>query len=180
MQSVWDQSLGRNWNGNDLQGTTNLKSLANAVNATYKGDNNVYSASDTASLEQAFRDIATSITFFAAENVTITDPLSDYADIVLNGNGVAEFTITVTNGKGDTWKGTVASGGNLTFKGSEKEDITVTATYNEETKTITLDFPDNYGLEEGYTYSVSTVIKPSAVAVFKRHEFHRSTADSGS
>lgn len=171
--------------GHDKTGTKNLKNLANAVHATSKGDNNVFSASASASatdtLEQAFKDIAASVIFFAANDVTITDPLSDYADIVLNADGDAEFTITVTRTElkddegnvtstAETWKETVTAGDAVTFKDRDGNDVTVTPAYDEKTRTITLTFPHSegetlgYELEPGYTYSISTVITPSKTA----------------
>lgn len=167
--------------GYDKTGTKNLKKLANAVHATSKGDNNVFSASATDTLEQAFKDIAASVIFFAANDVTITDPLSDYADIVLNADGDAEFTITVTRTElkddegnvtstAETWKETVTAGEAVTFKDWDGNDVTVTPAYDEKTRTITLNFPHSegetlgYELEPGYTYSISTVITPSKTA----------------
>ena len=164
----------KDWWGNvtDKQGTVNLKSLANAVNAKYKGDSNVYSANDTAGLEKAFSDIASSISFFAAEDVTVTDQLSNYADIVLNADNAAEFTITVSRDARDessanTWttETPVTSEGNLTFQNRDGENVIATVKYDSSKKIITLDFPDDYELEEGYIYSVSTVITPSEAAV---------------
>lgn len=173
--------FGQDKRGDDKTGTKNLKNLANAVQATSKGDNNVFSASATDTLEQAFKDIAASVIFFAANDVTITDPLSDYADIVLNADGVAEFTITVTRtelkddeGKvtstAETWKETVTASEAVTFKDRDGNDVTVTPAYDEKTRTITLTFPHSegetlgYELEPGYTYSISTVITPSETA----------------
>lgn len=74
--------FGQNRFGGDLQGTTNLKSLAGAVGAP-AGNTDVFSATDTDSLNAAFNDIITSITTsFGASHVVVTDPLSEYADLV--------------------------------------------------------------------------------------------------
>lgn len=173
--------FGQDERGHDKTGTKNLKNLANAVHATSKGDNNVFSASATDTLEQAFKDIAASVIFFAANDVTITDPLSNYADIVLNADGYAEFTITVTRtelkddegevtSEAKIWTKTVEADESLTFTDREEKDVTVTPAYDEQTKTITLTFPHSegetlgYELEPGYTYSISTVITPSETA----------------
>lgn len=167
--------------GDDKTGTENLKKLANAVQATSKGDNNVFSASATDTLEQAFKDIAASVTFFAANDVTITDPLSDYADIVLSANKEAEFTVAVTRtelkddegkvtSEAKTWTETVKADEAVTFQDRDGNDVTVTPAYDEKTRTITLTFPHSegetlgYELEPGYTYSISTVITPSEKA----------------
>ncbi len=135
-----------------------------------------YTANDADELLEIFEKIEGSITFFAASDVTITDTLSEYAEMVLDANNNPQFTITVTraaykdsNGQSHeakTWETEtpVGNNGTLTFKDAEDKDVTVTASYNSTTKTITLDFPEDYQLEEGYTYSVSTVITPSAEA----------------
>lgn len=149
--------------GSKLQGTLNLENLANNVNAAETG---VYSANNTEDLEQAFVEIATSVTFFSAKNVQVMDPLSNYADLVLNDNGKAEFTITVKREEGNkTWTDTVESGETLTFQDKENRDIIVTARTSQDGRTIYLDFPEDYELEEGYSYSISTVIKPSEEAI---------------
>ena len=150
------------WYGQDLQGTKNLKSLANAVNATSKGDGNVYSANDTAGMTAAFNRITADITHFAASDVTITDPLSQYADLVLT-DGAPQFTITVKHGE-QTWTGTVGNNGTVTFQDADGNNQTATARVSSDNRTIYLDLPDNYELEEGYTYSISTVITPSQEA----------------
>lgn len=164
----------------DKQGTTNLKALANAVNADYAGDDHVYSANDE-DLSDAFGDITATITFFAATDVTITDPLSQYADIVPNADGAAEFTVTVTrkaltddDGKvtseAKTWEETVTAGEEVEFQDRNGNNVTVTPAYDAITKTITLTFPHStgetpgYELEPGYTYSIGTVITPSETA----------------
>ena len=151
------------WYGQDLQGTKNLKSLANVVNATSKGDGNVYSANDTAGMTAAFNRITADITHFAAKDVTITDPLSQYADLVLT-DGAPQFTITVKHGE-QTWTGTVGNNGTVTFQDADGNNQTATARVSSDNRTIYLDLPDDYELEEGYTYSISTVIKPSQQAI---------------
>ncbi len=141
--------------------TDYLNDLVNNVNATTK--QRIEAASDGSNLTNLFKNIASKVTFFAAENVTITDPLSQYADIVLGADGNPQFTITVTHGEAIwTNKGI---GDTLTFNNAGGQSIAVTASYNAQTKTITLDFPNDYELEEGYTYSVSTVITPSQKAI---------------
>ena len=141
--------------------TDYLNDLVNNVNATTK--QRIEAASDGSNLTNLFENIASKVTFFAAENVTITDPLSQYADIVLGADGNPQFTITVTHGE-DTWTNK-GIGDTLTFNNAGGQSIAVTASYNAQTKTITLDFPADYELEEGYTYSVSTVITPSQAAI---------------
>lgn len=158
---------------NDRQGTTNLKSLANAVNATSKGDGNVYSANDTAGLEAAFNQIASSITSFTCQNVIMYDLLSVYADIVMPASGEIsdlQFTVMVEKLQNGVYtevaKETVSNNTAATFD----ENVTgtafsITPSFDAVTKTITATFTDNYELEPGYRYSVSVKIKPSTKAI---------------
>ena len=168
----------------DKQGTTNLKALANAVNADYAGDDHVYSANDE-DLSDAFGDITATITFFAATDVTITDPLSDYADLVLT-SGAPQFTITVTREasddvSADSWSGTVGPNGTVTFRDAKGNNQTATARVSEDNSIIYMDLPDAYELEPGYTYSISTVITPSDQAKldYASSKEYPATPDSG-
>lgn len=178
--------FGQEWQGRpgsggwvDKEGTQNLKKLANAVDATSKGDNNVFSANDTDDLEAAFNRITSEITFFAASDVTITDPLSEYADLVLTDNA-PQFTISITDGT-NTWSDTVENNGTLTFYDADDTAQTATARVSEDNRTIYLDLPDDYELEEGYTYSISTVITPSqaAISAGMNSEAAKQTPDDG-
>ncbi len=139
--------------------TDYLQGLVNTVNATTKSY--ITAEDDGSNLTNLFEDIVADVTFFAASNVTVTDPLSEYADIVLDESEQVQFTISVTAGT-NTWSN---NGNSLTFKDADEKDVTVTANYNENDKTITLDFPDDYELEENYSYSVTTVITPSEDAI---------------
>ena len=50
----------------------------------------------------------------------------------------------------------------------------MTASYDEKTKQIKLGFPDNYSLEENYTYTVTTPIEPTEAA-YKKYREQNST-----
>ncbi|MBW3083303.1 DUF7604 domain-containing protein [Bifidobacterium phasiani] len=166
----------------DKKGTANLKQLANAVDATYAGDDNVYSADDE-DLSGAFGDITASITFFAAEDVVMSDPLSDYADIVAGEDGQVMFSVKLEKQNAD---GSYAQVGDVqtvtsdesaqftttatTEGGAEKQtNFTITPSYDEDTKTITASLSGldgtSYELAPGYRYSISTVITPSQAAI---------------
>lgn len=120
------------------------------------------SAANPDDLLEAFKDIQSDISHFAAKDVTITDPLSQYADLVLT-DGAPQFTITVKHGE-QTRTGTVGNNGTVTFQDADGNNQTATARVSSDNRTIYLDLPDNYELEEGYTYSISTVITPSQAA----------------
>lgn len=160
--------------------TSVFRQMENAVDVPYSNKDSI-SANSPQDLLKAFEDIQEQITFFAATDVTITDPLSEYADIVLNADGAAEFTVTVTRtaltdddgavtSEAKEWEQTVAAGEEVTFQDRKENNVTVTPAYDASTETITLTFPHSIGetpgyeLEPGYTYSISTVITPSETA----------------
>ena len=169
-----------------LVGVTNnistrvFQQMENAVDVPYSNKDSI-SANSPQDLLKAFEDIQEQITFFAATDVTITDPLSKYADIVLNADEKAKFTVTVTRtelkdkegkvtSEAKTWEEKVTAGEEVKFQDRAGNDVTVTPAYDADTKTITLTFPHStgdtpgYELEPGYTYSISTVITPSETA----------------
>lgn len=175
--------FGQEYWGSDKLGTTNLKKLANAVNAQFKGDDHVFSANDTETLEDAFDDIAGSITFFAADHVVMTDSLSKWVDIVPNSDGEVSFEVKLEkqNATGqyeEAGKQIVASGEEAEFttlaeneEGQESPttfSITPIWTPNPEGSetpgTITVNFDENYELAPGYRYSVTTTITPNESA----------------
>ncbi len=152
-----------------------MKDLVNTVKATTK--QSIEANSDGSNLTNLFEDIAGAVTVFAASDVTITDELSEYADLVLDANDNPQFTITVTRAAytdssgtehiEETWetKSPVGNNGTLIFQDANGEEVTLTASYDDETRTITLKFlPEDYELEEGYTYSISTVITTATAA----------------
>ncbi len=148
--------------------TTVFEDIVNAVPIA-KTNKDSISANDPDDLLEGFSDIEQQITFFAAKDVTITDPLSEYADLVLTNNA-PQFTVSVTDGT-NTWSDTVAAGKSVTFYDADDNARTATPQVSNDKRIIYLDLPDNYELEPGYTYSISTVITPSALA--------NSTGESG-
>lgn len=137
-----------------------LNDLVTNVKATTK--QRIEAADDGSNLTNLFSNIAANVSFFAAQNVTITDPLSQYADLVLTNNA-PQFTISITNGT-QTWSNTVAAGESVKFYDANNHPQTATARVSSDNRTIYLDLPATYQLEQGYTYSISTVITPSQAA----------------
>ncbi len=141
--------------------------MENAVAVPAENKDSVTADSPQALID-AFKNIQQQITFFAANDVTITDPLSDYADLVLT-NGAPQFTITVTREASEgvekeSWSGTVGPNGEVTFHNANGEQKQATARVSDDKRIIYMDLPDDYELEPGYTYSISTVITPSKTA----------------
>lgn len=169
--SQFSQNIDEN---NSENGPANLQRIVNSLRQSHPNMTvaNPYSANSTQELQSIFAQIAGSTTFFAASKVVMTDPLSTYAEIVPGTDGNYNFTVTIaSNAEGatpQTISVTVPSNSGsaqFTFYDSKNTVQTGTVSYNASNKTITLTLPEQYELEQGYTYSISTVITPSAAAV---------------
>lgn len=120
------------------------------------GGNAPFMCDDLSGLTDAFEKMVGDITRFTCSNVTITDELSDNVYIL----GTAGTPEEVTDG-------------DFTIKVTDKDGNVVDAPegiaayYNTEKRQVILDFPDNYELESGYTYSVTFKVKPSDEAYQK-------------
>ena len=138
----------------NYQKLKDLKDAATLVNAENR---KFYEGTNTTTLNSAFNSILASVTTLRCTDVTVTDVLSKNVTMVTDNNNKPE-ALTITVKQSDT---VVASSttGKLVVDG-----VTLTASYNTATKTITLDFPDTYELKEGYTYLVTAHIKPTETA----------------
>ena len=128
--------------------------LNNVVQTSTALNKKVYTAEDADSLTDVFDDIASSITngFY---DVTITDTLSDNVEFVLGSAGQPQFDIQVTDSEGnDVTQAEIAAGGLATF-------------YDVSTKKFGLNFNDDYQLKDGYTYTVTAIIKPTTEAMIE-------------
>lgn len=144
----------------DSRAYKNLESLCKAVNNTDTAA--TYSATDTDSLNQIFARIAAETTTILCSKVTVTDPLSSNVNVVANADGTpTELTVTVTDENGEP----VESGSpSVTMDASGFNENGGTITASVESKTVKLSFPENYVLEPGYTYTVTTTIKATEAA----------------
>jgi hypothetical protein len=116
-------------------------------------------ASDTTTLNKVFEDIEAKITEFLCSNVTVTDVLSENVEVVLGvDNEPKKLTVTVKDKNGNVV--TTPEG--------------ITASYNKNTKTITMDFPDAYELNPDYTYIVTATID----ATEKAYENYRANGNA--
>lgn len=123
------------------------------------------SALEPDDLLSAFKDIEQEISTFMATNVVINDKLSEYADFAVEEGTDPTFTVTISNGS-DEWFGTVtANEGTVRFEDSNNKIYYAKVKYDITDKTFSLELPEDYELENGYTYSISTVIKPSSKAI---------------
>ena len=134
-----------------------LRALKDAAIRVNEENRNFYEGTDTTTLNSAFNSILAAVTTLRCTNVTVTDVLSKNVTMVTDSNNQPE-ALTITVKQSDT---VVASSttGELVVDG-----VTLTASYNTATKTITLDFPDTYELKKGYTYLVTAHIKPTEAA----------------
>lgn len=149
---------------NNMSGLTVLTNVTNNSKAQKKSTVN----KDVSELVSEFSKIAEQIkedveirtvtTTYYSSNVTITDKLSQYVDIVEGST----FQISVKDQDGNE-VGTPEAGKLGEKNASYKiDDQTLTASYNN--KTVVLDFPDNYELSKGYTYSVTFKVVASEKA----------------
>ncbi len=126
-----------------------LKYLAD--NAASVGTKGFYEGTDASSLTEAFEDIREQITEYKFSGVSIEDTLSSNVDIVAG----SELTITVLN-----------ENGNVVNKGTNSITLSdgTTITVSRNGKQIRLNFPENYELEDGWTYQVTVNIEPTQEA----------------
>lgn len=126
----------------------NLRDLSNAaLNAESK---NFYAGTTLSNLNQAFDDIQSVITKLACRKVSISDPLSENVEIVKGTDGkVLTPQVQIYNAAGNTIDATA---------------LGITAVYDEAARTVRLQFPQDYQLEDGYTYEVTAKIQPTEKA----------------
>lgn len=157
--------------------------------ATSSAEKEMFKSSDREELISRFEGIAAEITSVNCTGVTITDTLSEYADLTDN----AEFTVSITKGyhSGESVTVTAVNGpvrvddkGNVenakfTFTDDSGTQRELTLDYDGSTKTFTLTFPEDYALEDGWTYTVTTQIEPSETAVdyFNEHGTYPDTGE---
>lgn len=157
--------------------------------ATSSAEKEMFKSSNREELISRFEGIAAEITSVNCTGVTITDTLSEYADLTDN----AEFTVSITKGyhSGESVTVTAVNGpvrvndkGNVenakfTFTDDSGTQRELTLDYDGSTKTFTLTFPEDYALEDGWTYTVTTQIEPSETAVdyFNEHGTYPDTGE---
>lgn len=132
-----------------------------------------FQSGDTSALVKYFNQIAADIAGTDLHNVTITDTLSDYAELV---DVTAVPTVTVTNA--DEEDVAVTAPSKLTENGIEGDkkytgmysftdgdkNIDAIYTYNSASKTFTLEFPETYQLTKDWKYAITVQIKPTDTA----------------
>lgn len=134
----------------------NLRTLANAANATTKG---AQTTSNVNQLTGIFKDIAAKITTFLCTNVIVTDVLSDNVQMVMGSNDEPKkLVVTVTDKDGNA---------------VQMPESIITVGYDKAAKKIFMDFKDEYELNPNYTYTVTATIK----ATEKAYENYRNNGN---
>lgn len=169
--------LGADFNKANSTAKANLIKLNNAVNAAVKADD-VYTTKNSSGLEAIFKAIAGRVNNIACKGVKITDNINtQYAQVVTQTNGnPTKLTITVKKADGTV----VKSGENsITLGATElnKESSVLNATYQK--NQLVLNFPDNYQLEDGWTYTITTQVKPTQAAYEYYSDHNGSYPNSG-
>lgn len=157
--------------------------------ATSSDEREMFKSSNREELISRFEGIAAEITSVNCTGVKITDTLSGYADLTDD----AEFTVSITKGyhSGASVTVTAVNGpvrvddnGNVenakfTFTDGSGTQRELTLDYDGASKTFTLTFPEDYALEDGWTYTVTTQIEPSDTAVeyFNEHGTYPDTGE---
>lgn len=151
----------------------NLNTLNGSVgeNGKRPEKSGVYEAANAEELNRVFQDIAANVTTVLCDHVKVTDTLSQYVEPVL-GASEEDVPVTITvartvkNEDGTTKEEIV--GTNKDSLNLSKTDInsavTITASYEAQTKKLTLNFPETYKLEPDYIYKVTMPIQPTEKA----------------
>lgn len=157
--------VGNSFNNPNSQEVKNLDSLCNAVNASQTGRYTAGDSESESALKEIFEEIASDSTSLLCTDVTITDTLTSYVEMVSqDGDGTVngdDLYIEVLNGDDQTIK---SGYGSVTL-----DEAKITARYDAEMKRIVLDFPDDYQLAAGYTYKVTAKIQATEEA----YEYYR-------
>ena len=122
---------------------------------------------EDADFSDVFNSIAGSVTNLKCTKVTVDDTFSEYAKATSDAN----LVITVKNGSGTVVKtgtGSVVMPKTTVNNSDDNAGRTLTASFKRDgdgkITGLTLNFPENYQLEEDYVYSVTTKIEPTRKA----------------
>lgn len=169
--------IGNSFTTSGTTENTNMTKLTGAVNATSTG---IYAAANGTvdELTRVFNTISAEVTTFLCKNVTITDILNHHEDGELMVQVTDPDTVLVEVVKNGTTIAAPAASVTLPETAQNKA-ATLTASYDTDTGTLTLDFPDEYQLEPDYVYKLKAVIEPTEKAYQEyRNGGYTDTGDS--
>lgn len=167
----WNHDGDLDSNYKNLTGQGVLDKIKDSVHAANKEAWNLTKDANGqySQLTDKFKQIAGETLRAACTDVVITDQLSDYVDVTDNSKLRVKVAVRDADG---TYKDkysndfTLADGGDVTVDGKK----IATVSYDDSTKTATLDFEDSYKLEDNYYYYLSiTNVIPNATA-FKAYK----------
>lgn len=158
---------------NDTELST-LNALANAAPCSWKC---AYQCNSSDELNSQLLQIIEELTLNSISNVTVVDTFSEYAQITEDST----LILTVMDGNGNTicsaeseclYGSTSAVSVNGVLPATELNDQSeLVLRYDPETRQIILDFPNDYMLENGYTYMITVKIEPTPFA-YSEYESH--------
>lgn len=135
-----------------------------------------YSGTDEQELKKAFDDIKGQITQLLCTGVKVTDIFSDYAQPVMQSGTPSSLTLTIK--EGETVKYGPAP--SITIPETEtNEPTTLTPVYQD--GQVTLEFPEEYQLEAGWTYIITVQVEPTdeAYTFYQENNGYIHTGDEG-
>ena len=150
-----------------------LKELRDGVAAGITTNN--FDGTNANALQNAFDTIIQDATTMLCSNVTVTDTLSEYAELA---NADETPVITIKNENGTPVKTLKKAGGTTTTNISECITAQIITENNQ--KKIQMQTVEDYKLEAGYTYYVTVKIKPTdaAYAYYQEHGSYPNTGDA--
>ena len=132
-----------------------LQWLTNEVNADTSNKEAInYSSDNSQALTNKFQSIAGSALEFACSGVNVQDTLSQYVETTADSKLEIKVMSKSTNNT-YTEIAKVEGGNNLADTTVSVDNTTITAKYNKDTKTVTLEFPTDYKLKADYYYYVT-------------------------
>ncbi len=142
--------------------------LGEIKDATGASGGKVINLKKPSDLSDEFEAIAGETIKFACTNVMITDKLSKYVATTENSRLQVMVAKRVDGKYTQRFKAEyeLEKGGNIVLKDKDgKDKVIATASYDKDAKTATLDFVDDYELEEDYYYYITiTNVEPSQEA----------------
>lgn len=142
--------------------------LGEIKDATGASGGKVINLKKPSDLSDEFEAIAGETIKFACTNVMITDKLSKYVATTENSRLQVMVAKRVDGQYTQRFKAEyeLEKGGNIVLKDKDgKDKVIATASYDKAAKTATLDFVDDYELEEDYYYYITiTNVEPSQEA----------------
>lgn len=163
------------------KGVKNLNDLHDAAELIASDNKKVMTSNDN-TLISIFEDIALQTTTILCDHVEVNDVLSENVEIVMKSESPETLLVQITDENGNKVNASGQNPGNPVNlpKTEQNAAAQIRAIYQD--GTVKLDFPANYKLEAGWTYTLTVKIKPTEKAYENyRDNYNRypDTADAG-